>query len=196
MEPVLTREAEEREEGEEACPGGLVRERLGYLPRLRGCGMWEKGLGHTQLRRYLGPRLLGKLGPLGKMGEPTPPCPGGSVPQLYAQWAPSGRCSTRGATLGSPRNGTSARVLLPCAPQGLSLSSPPHPHPLPLPPSSPTHRGPGVCANATSSFSCYLGKPLGCPEAQCFICTMGYRPADTAVLGSDGAGPLHPSTVP
>lgn len=143
-----------------------------------------EGLGHTQLRRYLGPRLLGKLGPLGKMGEPTPPCPGGSVPQLYAQWAPSGRCSTRGATLGSPRNGTSARVLLPCAPQGLLLSSPPHPHPLPLPPSSPTHRGPGVCANATSSFSCYLGKPLGCPEAQCFICTMGYRLADTMEGGS------------
>ena len=41
--PALTREAEEREEGEEACPGGLVREGPGYPPRLRGCGMWGKG---------------------------------------------------------------------------------------------------------------------------------------------------------
>ena len=159
----------------------------------RGRG-WDTWLG-----RYLGPCLLGKLGPLGKMGETTPPCRGGdSVPQLCS------KVGTQRAlfhTWGHPRlpgNGTSAKVLLSGAPQGLLLSSPPR-QPLPLPPSSPTHRGPGICVNATSSSSCRLGKPLGCPEAQCFHLYNGTPPRQhhgRRFWGATGQGQCTPAQCP
>ena len=165
--------------------------------RGRGHGMSGKGLGHMA-GEVPQPRLLGKLGPLGKMGEPTPPCWGGDVsPSCVAQWAPSGCCSVRGATPGSPETAPLPKcssLVLPRA-----ACCPPHPR-LPLlshPPRPP--RGLGICVNATSSSSCPLGKPLGCPEAQCFHLYNGTPPRQhhgRCFWGVTGQGQCTPAQYP
>lgn len=84
--PVLTREAEEREEGEEACRGHscgrdrAIRSRLRAAARGKGCGTWGRGW-DTPTWGISAPVCWGKLGPQGKMGSPAS-LPRGSAPQL------------------------------------------------------------------------------------------------------------------
>lgn len=53
----------------------------GHLVEVEGPRNVAEGwVGHTWLVRYCGPCLLGKLGPLGKMGSPPLPAPGGPCP--------------------------------------------------------------------------------------------------------------------
>lgn len=154
-----------------------------------------KGLGHTRLGRYLGPRLLGKLGPQGKMGSPRL-LPRGSAPQLYVHSGHQRALSDPHAgALGSPEVAPlpeCSSLVLPRASRCPSL-----PHPL-TPCLSPTLLTPPTEAQESVQMpppppSCYLGKPLGCPEAQCFHLYNGIPPCQhhgEQFLGSDGAGPV------
>lgn len=132
--PALTGEAEEREEGEEGAGGDACWRGRGHPVRPEGLRHFGEGAG---THGWGG--TSGKLGPLGKMGEPTPPCLGGQCPPAVCTVGAQQALFHTWGHPRLPRNGTSARVLLPCAPQGLLLSSPPPPTPCPShPPHPPT----------------------------------------------------------
>ena len=134
--PALMGEAEEREEGEEGCQGRCVREGPG--PWHVGEGAGTRGWGGTSA-----PVCWGNWGHWARWGRPPLPAGGVTVsPSCVAKWAPSGRCSIRGATPGSPE----MAPLPKCSSLVLPRASccPPHPanpclsH-LPHPPQRPRH---------------------------------------------------------
>lgn len=196
--PALTREAEEREEGEEACPGGLVREGPGYPPRLRGCGMWGKGWDTHSSGGTSVPVCWGNWGHWAKWGSPPLPAQGGVCPSCMHSGRPVGAVPHVGPPWAPPEMAPlpeCSSLVLPrasCCPPHLTptpcLSHPPHPPTeaqesvqMPPPPSPATWASPWAALRlSVSSVQWDTAWPT--PRR--------------AVLGSDGAGPVHPSTVP
>lgn len=160
---------------------------------LRGCGISGKGLGHMA-----GEVPRGNWGRWARWGSPPLPAWGNSVPQLCAQWAPSGHCSTRGATPGSPETAP----LPECSSLVLPRASccPPHPCQPPASPTLLTHpQRPRRLCKCNLLLLLPLGQAPGLPRASVFPSVQWDTAPPTPrrmLLGSDGAGPVHPSTVP
>lgn len=145
-------------------------------------------------------RYLGEIGATGQDGGAHPSLPGGTVsPSCVHSGRPAGAVPHLGPPQ-APQKWHLCQSAPPLCSPGPPAVLPTPANPLPLPPSSPTHRGPGVRVNASSSSSsCRLGKPLGCPEAQCFHLYNGTPPCQHhrgRFWGAPGQGQCTPAQCP